>query len=385
VQLNPAVRDIATSPISVAHGYVAHKAGRQRFLDLSQAAPSYPPASVVEERIAELAHDPKAARYAPVMGLPALREAFADTVSADYGGSVGTDNVHVVAGCNQAFCSASSALAGPGDEIIVATPYYFNHVMWLEAQRIVPTLVSIQADGVVSISDVADRLSSRTRAILLVSPGNPTGVTIPPETLQAFFDLARANNVALILDETYRNFRETNDSAHQLFAEEQFDDTLISLHSFSKDLAIPGYRVGAIVAGAAVLNEVAKIQDCVAISAPTIGQEAALTGLLEAGEWRRQQSDRLLDTLDTFREMMATRPGGFELIHSGAFFGWMRHPFDGISTEQVVKALVTDHDVLMIPGTAFTYRDERFIRCSFANLEGDALVDLAGRLESISF
>lgn len=383
VQLNPAVLEIATSPIAVAHGYVTHRAGRQPFLDLSQAAPGYPPAPVVEERIAELAHEPTAARYAPVMGLPALREAFADALSADYGGTVATDNVHVVAGCNQAFCSVSSALAGPGDEIIVATPFYFNHVMWLEAQRIVPTLVPIRPDGVVSVVEVADRMTSRTRAILLVSPGNPTGITIAPGTLSEFFDLARHHNVALILDETYRNFRETSDPAHDLFAGDRWDDTLISLHSFSKDLAIPGYRVGAIVAGQAVLNEVAKIQDCVAISAPTIGQEAALTGLLEAGEWRRQQSDRLLATLRTFREMMATEPGGFELVHSGAFFGWLRHPFDDAPTDQIVKMLVAEHDVLMIPGTAFTDVDQGFLRCSFANLEGEALADLATRLESL--
>jgi aspartate/methionine/tyrosine aminotransferase len=383
VKLNPAVRGIATSPITVARSYVAHRAGRQPFLDLSQAAPGYPPAPVVQKRVAQLAHEPAAARYAPVMGLPMLRETFAGVLSADYGGTVVAGCVHVVAGCNQAFCSVSSALAGPGDEIIVATPFYFNHVMWLEAQRITPTLVPIRADGVVAVADVAAKISGRTRAILLVSPGNPTGVTIPPATLSAFFDLAKDNDLALILDETYRNFRETGGPAHDLFSHRAWDHTLISLHSFSKDLAIPGYRVGAIVAGEDVLHEVAKIQDCVAISAPTIGQEAALTGLREADRWRRQQSDRLLATLATFREMMAAEPGGFELLHSGAFFGWLRHPFIGTSTDQIVKRLVTEHDVLMIPGTAFTDSDQRYLRCSFANLEGDALADLAARLESL--
>ncbi|MBT8240195.1 MAG: aminotransferase class I/II-fold pyridoxal phosphate-dependent enzyme, partial [Acidimicrobiia bacterium] len=297
MKLNPAVKGIAASPISVARSYLTDRAGGQPFLDLSQAAPGYPPAPVVEERIAQLAHEPNAARYAPVMGLPALRETFARVLSVDYEAAVGIENVHVVAGCNQAFCSVSAALAGPDDEIIVATPFYFNHVMWLEAQRITPTLVPIQADGVVAVADVADRITERTRAILLVSPGNPTGVTIPPARLSAFFDLAKENDVALILDETYRNFRETTDPAHDLFVHQAWDKTLISLHSFSKDLAIPGYRVGAIVAGEEVLDEVAKIQDCVAISAPTIGQEAALIGLEEAGEWRREQSDRILATL----------------------------------------------------------------------------------------
>ncbi|MFW2380892.1 MAG: aminotransferase [Acidimicrobiales bacterium] len=383
MQLNPAVRRIAASPISVAKSYVPYRAGRRPFLDLSQAAPSYPPAPVVEAHIAATAHDPAGARYAPVMGLPGLRQTFSQVLSADYRGTVEAQHVHIVAGCNQAFCSASSALAGPGDEIIVVSPYYFNHVMWLQAQQITPVLVPIGADGLLSPAELEAKLTNRTRAILLVSPGNPTGLTITADTIAAVADLARSNDIALILDETYRNFRDSSEPAHDLFAERDWTDTLISLHSFSKDLAIPGYRVGAIVAGTDVLEEVAKIQDCVAISAPTIGQEAALIGLQEAGEWRCEQVDRILGTLTAFRQVMAGEPGGFKLVHSGAFFGWVKHPFETRSTDDVVRTLVTEHDALAIPGTAFTEGDEGFIRCSFANLEPDQLTDFAHRLTKL--
>ena len=152
------------------------------------------------------------------------------------------------------------------------------------------------------------------------------------------------------------------------------------MHSFSKDLAIPGYRVGAIVGGAEVLNEIGKIQDCVAISAPRVGQEATLTGLLEAKEWRDQQTERIFQSLLAIRQMMDACPGGFELVQSGAFFGWVRHPFENMSTADVVKKLVLEHDVLVIPGTAFLPTDEGLLRFSFANLEADEFGELSARL-----
>ena len=89
-------------------------------------------------------------------------------------------------------------------------------------------------------------ITERTRAIVLVTPGNPTGVTIAPATIQAFFELAQEHDIALIVDETYRNFRPSQEAPHPLYNQPAWEETAIFLHSFSKDLAIPGYRVGAI-------------------------------------------------------------------------------------------------------------------------------------------
>ena len=130
-----------------------------------------------------------------------------------------------------------------------------------------------------------------------------------------------------------------------------------------------------------LFDQAAKLLDCVAICAPRISQEAALTGLLSADAWRREQADRIADNLALFRSTMASSPGGFELAASGAFFGWVRHPFTSMATDDVVKHLVLDHDVLVIPGTAFMPSDERWLRFSFANLDGDEFTELAIRLE----
>ena len=87
-------------------------------------------------------------------------------------------------------------------------------------------------------------LATYAGAIVLVTPGNPSGVTIPPAEIAAFAAPARRRDIALVLDETYRSFRDTQAPAHPLFADPAWRSTLVSLHSYSKELAIPGYRVG---------------------------------------------------------------------------------------------------------------------------------------------
>ncbi len=144
--------------------------------------------------------------------------------------------------------------------------------------------------------------------------------------------------------------------------------------------AIPGYRCGAVVGGNGIITESLKILDCVAISAPRIGQEAALAGLLHAQEWRLEQVARISELENQFLAAMGDQPGGFEVVASGAYFGWVRHPRSDLTTAEVVKRLVLDHDVLVIPGTAFTVQDDAMLRMSFANLEPAEIDELTVRL-----
>jgi aspartate/methionine/tyrosine aminotransferase len=384
MRLTSRTRQLTASPIAEAHSWLAHRTGTRPLLDLSQAAPSYPTAPVIVERIAEIARSADGGRYAPPPGIPSLNEMFAAEVSHDYGARVTPDHVLPTGGCNQAFCVVTSALTEPGSEVILPVPFYFNHDMWLKLDAVRPVYLSTGDDLIPDPDVAAGLLTPETTAIVLVTPNNPTGAVIPPETIGRFAELAAANGIALVVDETYRNFRPTTDPPHDLFSRPGWTDTVISLHSFSKDLAIPGYRVGAVVAGPELLHEVMKLVDCVQISAPRIGQEAVVAGLRWAKPWRRAQADRIAGNLAVFREVMAAEPGGFRLVSSGAFFGWVRHPFTDTSAAEVVKRLVLDHDVLAIPGTAFLPGDERWLRFSFANLEPDELAELGRRLTELA-
>ena len=379
MQFSPRVSELIHSPIGAAHALLAHRVNDRPLLDLSQAAPSYAPAPVVVDRIAQAAAEADTSKYAPQPGIPQLRAAFAADVAAAYDADVDPDDTLITAGCNQAFCTVMSALAGPGDNVVLALPFYFNHDMWLRVEGIEPRYLEPDNQLHPSVTEAHQRIDARTRAIVLVTPGNPSGVTYPPELIDAFADMAADRGVALVIDETYRSFRPTTDPAHRLYDRPRWRDQVITLHSFSKDLAIPGYRVGRLIAGEAARVEALKILDCIAISAPVIGQMASATGLTKATEWRREQAERTRDLQGQFERVMAERPGGFELVTAGAYFGWVRSPGDE-PTPDVVRRLVVEHDVLTIPGTAFTPTDEQMIRFSFANLVPNEIAELGLRL-----
>ena len=384
MRLNPGTVQQRDSPIGTAYALLQRRAGRRPFLDLAQAAPQYPPAPEVVEHVAAVARDEHGADYVDIAGLDELRDAFAAELSDAYQGRLGAENILVTAGCNQAFCLTVSALARAGDEVILALPYYFNHDMWLAMNGVVARYLEPGPDLVPTAADAESLITARTRAIVLVTPGNPSGVTISPDTLAEFADVAARHDIALVIDETYRSFRGTEEPAHRLFSDQRWTRTVVSLHSFSKDLAIPGHRVGAVVASVELNREVAKLADCVAICAPRIGQEAAWAGLTKARQWRQEKAAEVASKQHRFEAEMARRPGGFELLSCGGFFGWVRHPFAGRSTEDVVRELVEEYDTLLIPGTAFLPDDRGMMRVSFGNVGHDALGDFADRLELLS-
>ncbi|RNG18371.1 aminotransferase [Streptomyces botrytidirepellens] len=380
MRLSPrTVREI-DSPMGATYALLAGRSGERALLDLAQAAPSYPAAAGMIEHVAAVAHEPNGAAYVPAPGLPRLREAFAADLSHGYGSPVGADQMVVTAGCNQAFCLVAQALTEPGDEVIEVLPYYFNYDMWLRMNGVVPRYLEPGPDLVPTPEAAEALITPRTRAIVLVTPGNPSGVTLPPEVLAGFYEVAKRHDIALVLDETYRSFRDTEQPAHRLFAEPDWAGTLVSLHSFSKDLAIPGYRVGAVVASPELSREVMKLLDCVAICPPRVGQEAAWAGLTSAREWRRERANEVTEKRRWLETVMADRPGGFELLSCGGFFGWVRHPFAGRGTDEVVRDLVTRYDTLVIPGTAFLPDDRQVFRVSFGNVDRAGLTEFAGRL-----
>jgi aspartate/methionine/tyrosine aminotransferase len=381
MRLSPRTVNEIDSPMGAAYALLAGRSGERALLDLAQAAPSYPPAAEMIEHVASVAREPDGAAYVPSPGLPRLREAFADDLSRSYGSPVSAGQMVITAGCNQAFCLVAQALAEPGDEVIEALPYYFNYDMWLRMNGVVPRYLEPGPDLVPDPEAAEALITPRTRAIVLITPGNPSGVTIPPDVLAGFCEVARRHGIALILDETYRSFRGTAEPAHELFADPDWGRTLVSLHSFSKDLAIPGYRVGAVVAAPELNREVMKLLDCVAICAPRVGQEAAWAGLVSARNWRRARANEAIAKQRALEKALALRPGGFELLTCGGFFGWIRHPFAGRGTDAVARDLITRYDTLVIPGTAFLPDDRQVLRVSFGNVDLAGLAEFARRLQ----
>ena len=390
--LNPALGATFAPPVMEARRWVEGRrfdAGRP-LLNLSQAAPADPPPEPLRRAMADaVMTDTSAHLYGPVLGLPGLRERVAADWSAAYGGEIGADRVAITSGCNQAFAAAVSTLAGPGDEVILPLPYYFNHQMWLTMAGLRPVHLEAGPDLLPDPEAASALIGPRTRAIVLVSPNNPGGVEYPAATLRAMFDLARRHGLALIVDETYRDFDSRDGAPHDLFADPDWDDTLIQLYSFSKAYRLTGHRVGAMVAAPGRLAQVEKWLDTVTICPTSLGQRAALWGMENLRDWLAGERAEILSRRAAIASGLATLDG-WEVTGCGAYFAYVRHPWAAPSDE-VARALVDRAAVLTLPGTMFgprredggSGRAERSLRIAFANADRAGIATLVARLAEL--
>jgi aspartate/methionine/tyrosine aminotransferase len=381
---NPLLAAVAEPPIAEAYAWIK---GRQfpadkPLIDVSQAVPGYPPPKELTDHLAARIGEPAMARYTDIEGLPELRAALAADIGARYGGAIDSEQVFVTAGCNQGFCLATLALAKSGDEIILPLPYYFNHQMWLEMQGIRAVHLPFRPErgGVPDPDDAAASITDRTRAIVLVTPNNPTGAVYSPDVIAAFYRLAQSKGLALVIDETYRDFLPADAPPHDLFRDPDWADTLVHLYSFSKVFCLTGYRVGAVACSRALGAEIAKAMDTVAICAPRIGQAAAIHGLAALGSWRRGNTAMMRDRLAALRAAFRRNDVGYELVSAGAYFAYVRHPHDGRPATEVARRLADSGNILCLPGTMFGQGQDAFLRFAFANVPAEAMPAIAERL-----
>ena len=180
--LNPLLGQTIAPPVMEARRWlkgVTFSAERP-LMNLSQAAPVDPPPEGLRRAMAEaLLERDESHLYGPVLGLDALRAELAAKWSADYGAAVDAGQVAITAGCNQAFCAVMATLAQAGDAVILPTPWYFNHKMWLDMSGIAAVPLATNQDCLPDVETAASLITDRTRAIALVSPNNPTGVEYP--------------------------------------------------------------------------------------------------------------------------------------------------------------------------------------------------------------
>lgn len=388
VPLNPAMAATFAPPVMEARRWLAEARlpDGLPLMNVSQAAPVAPPPEALRKALAEtVLTNPAAHLYGPVLGLPELREALAAQVTRLYGGDVRPAQVAITAGCNQAFAAVMATLAGAGDAVILPTPWYFNHRMWLDMSGIATQALPTGAGLLPDPEAAAALITPATRAIVLVSPNNPGGAEYPADLLRAFLDLARRHRIALVLDETYRDFHSDEGAPHALFTDPEWHDTLIHLYSFSKAYRLTGHRVGAAVASSARLAEVEKFLDTVAICAPQAGQHAALWGMRNLGDWLAGERAEILARRAAMAQGFARLPD-WRLLGCGAYFAYAEHPF-ALRSDHLARDLVSRAGILLLPGTMFVPEGDalgpRSLRIAFANLDRPGIDRLFDRLETL--
>ena len=383
--LSPRIRAAGAPPIPAARAWAARYDGRAGPpLDLTQAVPGYPPHPALLEKLAEAAGCRAAAGYGPIEGDPALREALAKDLSATYAARIGAADLAITAGCNLAFTMAMTALAGEGDAVLLPTPWYFNHHMALTMLgiRAIPLPCRAEDGFVPAPAQVAALLAREraVRALVLVTPNNPTGAVYPPEVITRCAALCREAGAWLVLDETYRDFLAPGQAPpHPLFQDDAWRDGVIQLYSFAKAYCVPGHRVGAILAGPAFRAELMKALDTMQICAPRAAQAALAWGIGALRPWREANRDLMADRAHAFRAAVGQLPG-WRLDALGAYFAYLRLPEHAPDAVAAAEHLAAERGLLCLPGPFFGPGQERHLRLAFANAEAAAIDAVPERL-----
>ncbi len=380
--LSPRIRATGAPPIPAVRGWAArYQGGAGPVLDLTQAVPGYPPHPDLLARLAAAAGDAKAAGYGPIEGETALREALAADMVRAYGGRLDAADIAITAGGNLAFTLSMMTLAGSGEAVMLPAPWYFNHRMALEALGIPCRVLPCRAeDGFLPDPALAASLMEGVRAIVLVTPNNPTGATYSPRLIAQFAKLCRDRGAWLVLDETYRDFiPEAAGAPHGLFQDAAWRDHVVHLYSFSKAYCVPGHRIGAIAAGAGFQRELAKAIDTVQICPPRAAQIALASAVEGLRDWRAGNRAIMAARAEAFRAAMAPL-NAWRIDALGTYFAYLRLP-DGLAdAEATAEMLAVERGLLGLPGSFFGPGQERHLRLAFANAEEAVIAAVPGRL-----
>ncbi|MCC7047004.1 MAG: aminotransferase [Alphaproteobacteria bacterium] len=386
--LSPRIRATESPPIPAARAWAARYDGRAGApLDLTQAVPGYPPPDALLAKLAKAAGSAACAGYGPIAGDAALREALAADMSGFYAAPIAPAQVAITAGCNLAFAMAMQVLAAEGDAVLLPAPRYFNHRMALTMQGVRAIPVPTRAeDGFVPDPARIDALLAehQPRAVVLVTPNNPTGAVYPRDVIEQVATHCRSHGAFLVLDETYRDFLPADRTPpHAIFADPDWGEVLVHLYSFSKAYCVPGHRVGAIAAGAAVMAELEKAFDTLQICPPRPAQSALTWAIPSLRDWREGNRALMAGRAAFFRAAVAQLPG-WRLDAIGTYFAYLRLPDAAPDAVRAAEILAAERGLMTLPGPFFGPGQDRHLRLAFANAGEQVLAEVPARLAAFS-
>lgn len=342
-------------------------------ISLGQGVVNYGPPPQAIERIRDFLADPEQHKYQPVHGIPLLLARIEKRLRNENGVRVGPDRaVIVTAGGNMAFMNAVLAIVDPGDEVLIASPYYFNHEMAIAIAGARPVVVPTDERCQLRVEAFEAAITDRTRAIVTISPNNPTGAVYPEADLRAINALCARRGLYHISDEAYERFTWSGVRHFSPAAIAQSEEHTIGLHSLSKSHGMASWRIGYMLVPRKLFEPIRKIQDTNLICPPVISQWAAV-GALEADvEYFRAHIDQIAAARQVMLDALAAAEDVCRApTAAGAFYLLLEIPTT-LDSMLLVERLVREHRVAVIPGSTFGIVDRCALRVSYGPLAPDA-------------
>ena len=322
-------------------------------LSLGQGMASWgPPPEALAAAQAALSSDPELQLYGPVAGDPALRQAVGEWLRREHQLDLSDSAVLITAGSNMAFNALAQVLCDPGDEVILPVPYYFNHEMAIRLAGGRP--VAVQAGVVPDPERLAAAITPRSRAIVTISPNNPSGAVFPQPVLRAINQLCAERGLLHISDEAYALFHYSDDRPWSPGSSPGSGGHTVTLGSLSKSHGMAGWRIGWAVVPQTLMSELAKVQDTIAIHTPRLNQRMAQGALAAGGDWCRQQIAGLAGQRRQVLTALDRPDGPWRLLAKpdGAFYALLQLN-SSLSSDVVMERLIREHRVALVSGRSF--------------------------------
>ncbi|NJD63082.1 MAG: pyridoxal phosphate-dependent aminotransferase [Deltaproteobacteria bacterium] len=363
--------------IPTVAGWIAETPGT---VSLGQGVAYYGPPPEAMRVLGGFASSPASHPYKPDAGLPELRKAFEEKLRAENGIDAPFERrILVTAGANQAFFNAVLAICDPGDEVILLTPYYFNHEMAIALASCRAVCVPTDESCRPRVDAIEAALTPRTRAVVTVSPNNPTGVVYSRETLSEINRLCARRGLYHISDEAYEYF--TYDGAEH-FSPGSLGggEHTISLYSLSKAYGMASWRIGFLVAPERLFDDLIKIQDTVIVCAPAVSQAVALGALRTGRGYCRER----LETIDRVRrevmDRLSSLPGLLTVPPAQGAFYVLAKVRTGMGDLLLTERLIREHRVAVIPGGTFGITEACCLRIAYGSLTPETAAEGMRRL-----
>lgn len=351
-------------------------------ISLGQGVVHYSPPPAISASVAEALRDDPILlnRYGDVRGIQALQELIVAKLAMENRIEAESECIVCTAGSNMGFINSVLAIADSGDEIILLSPYYFNHHMAIEMAGCRPVVVETNSEHQFDVAMVNQAITSRTRAVVTVSPNNPTGAVYSEDALTELNRLCAARGIYHIADEAYEYFTYGEARHFSPGSLAGAGEHTVSLFSLSKAYGMAGWRVGYMVAPKQLVAPIKKIQDTNLICPALVCQVAAAAALRVGSGW----------CLEQVASLHAVRGMAIEALSSlgdrcrfaspqGAFYLFLQLQAS-VDDMTLVEMLIRQHKVAVLPGSAFGATQGCSLRLSYGALDSGTIAEGLGRL-----
>jgi aspartate/methionine/tyrosine aminotransferase len=352
-------------------------------ISLGQGVVHYgPPASVNQAAAKAALDDPRVHRYALAFGLDPLLQAIRAKLENENRVRIGPDRrIAVTAGSNMGFFEAVLAIADPGDEVILLSPFYFNHEMAIDIAGCRTVVVPTDDEYQPRVDAIEAAITPRTRAVVTISPNNPTGAVYSEADLTAINRLCKERGIYHIADEPYEYFTYGEARHFSPASIPGSESHTIALYTLSKAYGMAGWRIGYMVLPAHLEESLKKIQDTNLICPPILNQIAATAALAQGKPWCDQQIKPFAAVRDLVLDQLATVGDRLHVPSPGGAFYALIKANSPRQDMELVESLIKDHGVAVMPGSTFgTPKNTCYLRIAYGALAKDTVAEGMGRL-----